>query len=138
MITNNTYLMIIVYAIVIILISAIKPDFLYDSERKQYREFGRGQGKTLFTFPIVAVIIAIIFALILFAANSADQVYETNQINRNKSKSGNVGKKSSKLTFNKGTIPIIIQNPTFSQLGYFVPVNNVDNVIHSESEISDS
>ena len=53
---------IIMYIIILLLIILIKPDFIYDIERKKYRDFGRGDGKTIFTLPIIAIFVAIIIS----------------------------------------------------------------------------
>lgn len=42
----------------------LKPTFLYDNEKQQYKEFGTGENQTIFTLPAVAIVLAIIIAII--------------------------------------------------------------------------
>ncbi len=42
----------------------LKPTFLYDNEKQQYKEFGTGDNQTIFTLPMIAIILAIIIAII--------------------------------------------------------------------------
>lgn len=42
----------------------LKPSFLYDNEKQQYKEFGTGENQTIFTLPCVAIVLAIIIAII--------------------------------------------------------------------------
>lgn len=42
----------------------LKPSFLYDNEKQQYKEFGTSENQTLFTLPSVAIILAITIAII--------------------------------------------------------------------------
>jgi hypothetical protein len=42
----------------------IKPDFVYDHNKKLYREFGTTEGKTIFSMPALAVGIAILLVLL--------------------------------------------------------------------------
>lgn len=42
----------------------LKPTFLYDDEKQQYKEFGTGEKQTVFTLPFVAIVFAIIIAII--------------------------------------------------------------------------
>ena len=41
-----------------------KPEFIYDNEQKKYRQFGRENGKTIFTLPIIAIFTAVIIAIL--------------------------------------------------------------------------
>lgn len=41
----------------------LKPNFLYDDDKKEYRGFGNTDGKTLLTLPIMAIILAIFIGM---------------------------------------------------------------------------
>lgn len=61
--SNYVFYSVLIYIIIILLLVLSKPDFVYDNNKKKYREFGRENGQTLFTLPIVAIFLAIILAL---------------------------------------------------------------------------
>ena len=61
---NITYYAIISYVIIIILLFILKPDLIYDKDTQRFKEFGMGESKSLLTFPILAIIIAILIYLI--------------------------------------------------------------------------
>lgn len=77
-----TYKLIILYIIIIIMLVFLKPSFLYDVERQQYKEFGTGENQTIYTLPVVAIVTAIIFAVIAmsFKIKSAQNNQSSNQI----------------------------------------------------------
>jgi len=62
-----------------IMVVFIKPSFLYDNERQQYKEFGTGNNQTIFTLPTIAIILAIIIAMIamIFKIKSAENKNNT-------------------------------------------------------------
>lgn len=58
------YYAILTYIIIIVLLVIIKPDFIYDHNNNQYREFGNDPPKTLFTLPVIAILLSIIIVII--------------------------------------------------------------------------
>jgi len=54
------YNTIIVFTIIIILIYISKPDFLYDKDKNEFRQFGTTNGKTLLPIHILAILLAIL------------------------------------------------------------------------------
>ena len=60
----NTYYAIIIYIIIIVFLVITKPEFMYDHENKQYREFGMTKNKTLFSLPVLSITIAIIIVML--------------------------------------------------------------------------
>jgi hypothetical protein len=42
----------------------LKPHFIYDHNKKQYKEFGNSNNKTLVSLPVIAIVIAIIMGII--------------------------------------------------------------------------
>ncbi len=60
-----------------IIIVILKPDFVYDHKNKQYREFGFTQEKTVFTMPIIAILLAIIMTIIFRLLKSTDKKKKT-------------------------------------------------------------
>ncbi len=42
----------------------IKPQFLYDHNKKQYKELGSIEGRTMLSLPVLSVVVAIIIGLI--------------------------------------------------------------------------
>lgn len=59
--TNNPlFISIIVYIIILILLLIQKPTIIYDIKYKQYKKFGCRKRESLFAFPVLAIILAII------------------------------------------------------------------------------
>lgn len=42
----------------------LKPHFIYDHNKKQYKEFGSTNDKTLLSLPVLAIVLAIIMGII--------------------------------------------------------------------------
>lgn len=61
---GKIYNTIIFFIIIIILIYSIKPNFLYNSSTSSFRSFGFGEDETIFTLPVVAIILALILYFI--------------------------------------------------------------------------
>lgn len=59
-INNPVYNTIIVFSIIMILLYLTKPDVIYDNERKEFRQFGTTDGKTLLPIYVVGILLAII------------------------------------------------------------------------------
>jgi hypothetical protein len=57
-----TYYSILIYIILIVSLVIMKPSFIYDDNKKQYREFGNGDNQTYFTLPVLAILIALVVA----------------------------------------------------------------------------
>ena len=47
-----------------ILFVVIKPQLIYDHNKNEYKGFGDGDGKTIFTLPVLAIAIAVFIAII--------------------------------------------------------------------------
>jgi len=62
--SNYTLYSIIIYVIIIVLLVMTKPNFMYDNNKKQYREFGRTKDKTIFTLPVVAILLAVLLVVL--------------------------------------------------------------------------
>jgi uncharacterized membrane protein len=60
----NTYYAIIIYIIIIVFLVITKPEFMYDHENKQYKEFGMTKNKTLFSLPVLSITIAIVIVML--------------------------------------------------------------------------
>lgn len=41
-----------------------KPHFIYDENKKQYKQFGKTKDKTLFTLPVIAIFLAVLLVVI--------------------------------------------------------------------------
>jgi hypothetical protein len=52
----------------------IKPDFVYDHNKKLYREFGTAEGKTIFSMPALAVGIAILLVILFNVLNISNNI----------------------------------------------------------------
>lgn len=57
---NPVYNTIIVFSIIMLLLYLTKPDVIYDNERREFRQFGTTDGKTLLPIYVVGILLAII------------------------------------------------------------------------------
>jgi|688.fasta_scaffold165858_3 hypothetical protein len=61
---NPVFNTIFVYIIVMLLIISSKPKILYDTKRKKFKQFGTGKNETVFTLPIIAILVAVLLYII--------------------------------------------------------------------------
>lgn len=59
-INNPIYNTLIVFTIIILLIYIKKPNIIYDKKKKEYRQFGTKDGKTILPIYIVGILVAVI------------------------------------------------------------------------------
>jgi hypothetical protein len=57
---SPVYNTLLVFTIIMILLHIKKPDIIYDKKKKEYRQFGTSNGKTLLPIYVVGILIAII------------------------------------------------------------------------------
>lgn len=62
---NNLYYGILLYIIIVASLVFIKPDFIYDNKKSKYKEYGTTGNKTIFTLPIISVLLALLIAVIV-------------------------------------------------------------------------
>jgi hypothetical protein len=65
-INTPVYNTIIVFTIIIVLLYVTKPNIIYDHRKKEFREFGTKNGKTLLPIYILSILIAIIVYVIFY------------------------------------------------------------------------
>lgn len=59
--TNNPFHnTVIVFSVIMILLYITKPNIIYDKEKKEFRQFGTSDGKTLLSLPVLGISLAII------------------------------------------------------------------------------
>lgn len=63
---NASYYAIVTYTIIILLLFLGKPSFIYDQEKQKFKDFGFGDSKSIISFPIIAIILAIITYIVFF------------------------------------------------------------------------
>ena len=61
---NPLYNSLKVYIIIIVLLIYLKPQFLYDNKKNQFKSFGLDKNSTIFSLPILSIFLAIIIYLI--------------------------------------------------------------------------
>ena len=71
------------YILIILLLIYFKPDFIYDKKRDKFRKFGINKNKTLFTFPVIAILLPILLYTIFLT------IYNITNTNTNNNK--NIG-----------------------------------------------
>ena len=52
----------------------LKPHFIYDHNKKQYKEFGNSNDKTLLSLPVMAIVVAIIMGIIFCNINKKTHI----------------------------------------------------------------
>lgn len=65
-IDNPLYNTIIVFTIIMTLIFFIKPEVLYDENKKEFRQFGMSKGKTLMPIYIFGLLLAILIYILFY------------------------------------------------------------------------
>lgn len=68
--TNNLYYGILLYIIIIASLVFIKPQFIYDYDKSKYKSYGLGDGKTLFTLPVLSFVLATLIGIICVSNTS--------------------------------------------------------------------
>ena len=63
-INNPVYNTLIVFTVIMTLIHIKKPNILYDKTKREYRQFGTKDGKTLLPIYVVGILIAIILYVV--------------------------------------------------------------------------
>ena len=62
--SNPLYNSLKIYIIIIISLIYFKPEFIYDKKTKKFKQFGIGKGCTIFSLPILSIILAVILYII--------------------------------------------------------------------------
>ena len=71
--SGYTYYAIVIYIIIMITLVILKPDFIYNHNKKIYKEFGTTDGKTLLSLPAISIGMAILLVL-LFSILKIDNI----------------------------------------------------------------
>jgi hypothetical protein len=50
---------VVFFILIIVGFAIFKPNFLYDNDAQKFRNFGYGEGKTIFALPVMGVICAV-------------------------------------------------------------------------------
>ena len=74
--TNNLYYGILLYIIIVALLVFTKPNFIYDHAKSKYKEYGTAENKTIFTLPIISVLLAIFIAIIVVVTGKKEPVQQ--------------------------------------------------------------
>ena len=64
--SNRLYNSIKIYIILIIIIILIRPHFLYDRKNNKFKSFGTKRNETIFSLPIISILLAISIYIFLF------------------------------------------------------------------------
>lgn len=84
MIINNNspvYNTLIVFTAIMILIHMKKPDILYDTKKKEYRQFGTSNGKTLLPIYIVGILLSFVLYIYFNHLSHNVSIKKSNTIN---------------------------------------------------------
>ena len=66
---NMIYNTIIFFIIIMILVYSIKPTFLYNESTSSFRSFGLSDDETIFTLPILGIMLAIVLYIFFLVLN---------------------------------------------------------------------
>lgn len=80
---SPVYNTLLVFTIIMILIHIKKPDIIYDRKKKEYRQFGTSNGKTLLPIYVVGILIAIILYVFFNNISQESIPKDTNKENYN-------------------------------------------------------
>lgn len=61
---NPLFNTIVIYVVVLGILLILKPNFIYDKKYKYFKGFGTGEGKSLLSLPIIAIILAFVIYII--------------------------------------------------------------------------
>jgi hypothetical protein len=79
--SGYTYYAIVIYIIIMITLVILKPDFIYDHNKKIYREFGTTEGKTLLSLPALSIGLAILLVIVFSVLKIGDKIIANNNVN---------------------------------------------------------
>jgi hypothetical protein len=76
----SVYNAILFYILIVIIIVVTKPDIMYNHKTKRFRSFGTGGGpdQTLFAFPLVALVSAVLLYIFFLVFGIINNYLETN------------------------------------------------------------
>jgi len=72
-----------IYIIIIILLVYLKPDFIYDKKTKKFRQFGTDKGNTIFSLPVLSILLAVVLYLLFLSINKLTNTNQENSNNNN-------------------------------------------------------
>ena len=79
-INNPVYNTVIVFSIIMILVIIIKPDVIYDSTKKEFRQFGTTAGKTLMPIYVIGILIAMLLYIFFYYLSTDKSSNKTENI----------------------------------------------------------
>ena len=63
---------IIIFSIIMILLYTIKPNVIYDNEKREFRQFGMTEGKTLLPIYVISILLALILYVFFYYLSQKD------------------------------------------------------------------
>ncbi len=81
--SNPLYNALKVYIIIIILLIIFKPSFIYDRKLKKFRQFGTSKGNTIFTLPVLSILLAVLLYLMFLSINKMTNTTTKKEDNNN-------------------------------------------------------
>ena len=76
--SSPIYNTIIFYIFFIIIIILIKPDTMYEHKTKTFKQFGFEKGQTLFSFPVISIVMAVILYVIFLIMDIVNKLISQN------------------------------------------------------------
>ena len=80
---NNIFYGILLYIIIIASLVFIKPNFIYDQNENKYKEFGTTSDKTIFTLPVISIVLAIMISVIFAVMAKSSSKQDNTKLTQN-------------------------------------------------------
>ena len=79
---NHVHCSVLLFVIIMLGIYVIKPNFIYDKDRNEFKQFGIDKGKTVLPIYIIGIIVAVLsYIIIKFASNTSQRKNNVSNIN---------------------------------------------------------
>src|SRR5437870_5771083 len=82
-IDNPVYNTIIVFSLIMIILYITKPEAIYDNNKKEFRQFGTTNGKTLLPIYVIGILMAIVLYVFFFYLFNNNSKFKKDNINDN-------------------------------------------------------
>lgn len=129
--SNPLYNTVLVFLSIMALIYIIKPEAVYDRNKKEFRQFGTDDGKTLMPIYVIAILIAIILYVLFNQIARMVHPIESEEISEPRTGSNRPTDKESDISSLKSQMALMNQNIAqlhqmnqFNQMSQIQQINN--------------
>jgi TolA-binding protein len=140
--SNPLYNTVIVFVSIMALLYIIKPDAIYDNQRKEFRQFGVDDGKTLLPIYVVGILLAIILYVLFnqLAKLTVENSSKNSDQNRSHSYDFAESDRSSKTDIDSELSSLKTQikmmNQTIAQMNQMSQMNQMNQINQMNQQLS--